>query len=166
MRKIAKKLHLVLIILFLFEIIVSSITEAKALTLHSGIEYYGTWAHIIGGMVTGVFLVIFIFVELKLRGLKYFTPDFKKIENDIETLKELDLPKLYSRGLWASFEGFGLLSALFTVLSGVMWFIFMNSGFFHLLKEIHEFFTVLIRAYVFIHGAMGILYIYTMKQKK
>lgn len=95
--------------------------------------------------------------------------EFTQLRNDIRLLLKLKLPESTACGMVAIIQGMGL-GALFLVLfSGLLWFISWNANlsWSYDLKQVHEFFTGLIQAYLIGHGAMRVLHIffYSKSQK-
>ncbi|MFT6927128.1 MAG: hypothetical protein ACJAZP_002757 [Psychromonas sp.] len=163
-----RTLHMTIIFLVLSQIIVSNfmdVNRAGEISTNT-VEFYGTWLHIILGISLFPVAIIFLTVELKRHGLKYYFPylwrEFTQLRNDISLLLKFKLPESSPYGLVAIIQGLGL-GALFLVLfSGFLWFItwYVGLSWSYNLKDLHELFTGLIQAYLIGHGAMGVLHIY------
>ncbi len=165
---LVRYLHITILILVLSQIIVSNFIEFEdsgAISTHS-LSFFGTWLHIITGLFIFPLALIFLVVELKLHGIKYFFPylygDVSQIKNDIQQLKKLQLPEPNAYGMAAAVQGLGLGALLLVLLSGLSWFLswYMDLSWSDNVKEAHEFLTGLIVAYVVGHGAMGIMHIF------
>jgi cytochrome b561 len=161
-------LHIVIILLVLSQIIVSNFMgfNNSGDISSNGIEFYGTWLHIITGLFLFPVAVIFLVVELRRHGFKYYFPylsgEFTQLSKDIRLLLKFKLPSADNYGIAAVIQGLGL-GALFLVLfSGLLWFISWNANYSwsHDVKEVHEILTGLIQAYIIGHGGMGVLHIF------
>lgn len=167
-------LHITIIILLLSQIIVSNFmefTDSGDISTNT-IEFYGTWLHLITGLFIIPIAFVFLILELKRHGVKYYFPylsgDFTQLRSDMSQLVKLKLPEPNAYGIAAIVQGLGL-GALFLVLfSGLIWFISWNANlsWSHSIKEIHEFLTGLIQAYLVGHGIMGILHIFSYSKSK
>lgn len=164
-----RSLHITIILLVLSQIIVSNFMEFSTSGEISSntIEFYGTWMHILTGLVLFPIAVIFLVVELRQHGFKYFFPylsgEFTQLANDIKQLVKFKLPEASDFGIAAIIQGLGLGALFLVLVSGLLWFITWNAGFSwaHDVKEVHEFFTGLVQAYMIGHGGMGILHIFS-----
>ena len=161
-------LHITIIILVLSQIIVSNFMEFTDSGQISTkvIEFYGTWLHIITGLLIIPVAIIFLIVGLRTHGLKYYFPylsgEFTQLNNDIRQLSKFRLPEPGDFGIAAIVQGLGFGALFLVLLSGLIWFITWNANlsWSHNVKEVHEFFTGLIEAYIIGHGSMGILHIF------
>ena len=129
------------------------------------IEYYGTWIHIGTGLSLLPIAFVFIYIELKRHGIKYFFPyfygNFSGIKEDLRQLKQFELPEASAYGIAAIVQGLGLGALTLVLLSGLTWFfswIFM-APWADNIKELHESLTGLIEAYICGHGGMGLLHL-------
>ena len=160
--------HITIIFLLLSQIIVSNFmefTDSGDISTNT-INFYGTWLHLITGLFIIPIAIIFATVELRQHGFKYYFPylsgEVAQLKNDINQLLKFKLPEPNAYGIAAIVQGLGL-GALFLVLfSGLIWFVSWNANmsWSRYTKEIHEFLTGLIQAYIIGHGSMGILHIY------
>jgi hypothetical protein len=130
------------------------------------IEYYGTWIHISTGLSLLPITFVFIFVELKRHGIKYFFPyfygNFSQLKEDFQQLKQFELPEPNAYGIAAIVQGLGLGALTLVILSGLTWFIswIYTAPWADSIKELHELLTGLIEAYVVGHGGMGLLHLF------
>lgn len=161
-------LHISVLLLVLTQIVVSNFMgfDKTGAISNDRLEFYATWTHIITGLLILPLVLSFVVVELKNHGLRYFFPylfgDLSQLQNDIGRLLKLKLPEPGAGGLAAIVQGLGLGALSLVVLSGAIWFLSWIYGapWAHDLKEIHEFLTGLVEAYIIGHGCMGILHIY------
>lgn len=160
--------HITLLILVISQILLSNImdfTDSGEISPDK-MEFYGTWMHIINGLVIIPLAVIFLLIELKQRGFKYFYPyfsgEFTQLKSDLGQLKQLSLPSSQPYGIAAIVQGLGFGALFLVMLSGLTWLIAWNAHYSwaHDAKEVHELFTGLIEAYVIGHGFMGLLHIF------
>ncbi|CCK76976.1 conserved hypothetical protein [Oleispira antarctica RB-8] len=167
-------LHITIIILVISQIIVSNFmgfTSAGDISPNT-IEFYGTWLHILTGLFIIPIAFVFIIIELKQHGFKYYFPylsgEVEQLKNDINQLLKFKLPEPNAYGIAAIIQGLGLGALFLVILSGLTWFIAWNANlsWSHDIKEIHEFLTGLIQAYIIGHGCMGILHIYLHSKSK
>lgn len=161
-------LHLAILALVISQIIVSNFmefTDAGEIT-DSTIEFYGTWLHIFTGLLIIPLALIFLTATFKEHGFKYYFPylagDLSQLKKDIEQLKRFELPEPGAYGIAAIVQGLGLGALLLVLISGSTWFL---SWSYHLswsddVKEVHEFLTGFIQAYIIGHGSMGVLHIF------
>jgi cytochrome b561 len=160
--------HIVILCLVLSQIIVSNIMGfAKTGEVSKNIViYYGTWIHIITGISLFPVTFLFVFIELKRQGSKYFFPylygDFSQLKNDLWSLIRFKLPEPSAYGLATIVQGLGLGALALVVCSGLIWYLTWTymAPWAHTLKEVHESLTGLIEAYVIGHGGMGLLHIF------
>lgn len=129
------------------------------------VEYYGTWIHIGTGLSLLPIAFVFIYIELKRHGIKYFFPyfygNFSQLKKDLQQLKQFELPEPSAYGIAAIVQGLGLGALAFVILSGATWFfswIYM-APWVDSIKEFHKLLTGLIEAYVLGHGGMGMLHL-------
>lgn len=169
-----RSLHIIVLFLILSQIVISNFIKfnKNGEISSSIVEYYGTWAHIISGIIIFPVVLIFLFFVIKERGSKYFFPYFfgekSQLKSDFLQLKQLKLPEPVAYGVAATVQGLGL-SALFLVLfSGLVWFISWTYGapWSDSIKEMHGLLTGLVVAYVVGHGCMGVLHIFYMAQQQ
>lgn len=134
-------------------------------------EFYGTWIHIITGLTLTPIVLLFIIIELKSHGFKYFFPyfygNYGQIKGDFQSLQRLQLPEPNPYGIATIVQGLGFGALALVVLSGMTWFFSWQSGasWSDAIKEAHELFTGLIVAYVIGHGGMGALHIFLQWKK-
>ena len=161
-------IHLLVLLLVISQILVSNFMgfDDNGEISRKGIEYYGTWVHIITGLFIVPIAFVFVIVELRSHGFGYFFPylsgDMTQLKADIGQLMQFKLPEPEEKGLASVVEGLGLGAMLLVLLTGMGWFI---SWRYHApwaegVKEVHEFLTGLVEAYVIGHGCMGLLHIY------
>jgi|GEM_PF-330248 len=163
---LTRLLHITILILILSQIAVSNFVGfTHGGQVKGGLDFYGTWAHIITGFLILPATIVFIFVVLKNHGLKYFFPylfgDYSQIKNDIQSIKALTLPEPQAYGIATSVQGLGLGALFLVVFSGVVWY---SAWSLHMpwagwAKDIHGDLTSLIELYIAGHGAMGALHI-------
>lgn len=161
-------LHYGIIILVIVQILISNfmnINHNQAIG-NGFINHFFVWSHIILGILTLVFSIIFAVVEFNKYGLKYFYPylygDYDVIKSDIIDILHFKEPKIASQGLISSVEGLGLGALLLTTLSGAIWFaLWVNNYLFaSYVLEFHQNVTSLLEIYIVGHGAMGLLHIF------
>ena len=163
-------LHIVVLILVIVQIFVSNFigfTKTGEI-IGNALQFYGTWTHIITGIVLLPTACIFVFLLTNEHGFKYFYPylfsDFKQLEIDINKLKKFELPDAKGGGLAAIVEGLGLGTLFLALISGLTWFLLWDLDFdvrwSHNIREIHAVLVGLVEAYIIGHGCMGLLHIY------
>jgi cytochrome b561 len=161
-------LHLAILVLVISQIIVSNFmdfTDAGEIS-DNGVEFYGTWLHIITGLSIIPLALLFLGAVLKQRGFKYYFPyltgDFSQLKKDINQLMKLQLPEPVACGIAAIVQGLGLGALLLVLFSGLTWFLSWryNLPWSDDVKEIHETLTGFLQAYLIGHGSMGILHIF------
>lgn len=168
-------LHIVVLLCVISQIIVSNFMKIT----HTGdiggspIEFYGTWTHILTGLLLLPIALVFTWLLLKEHGIKYFFPylfgDFEHLRHDIKKLIKFLLPEPEAGGIATIVQGLGVGALFLALLSGLTWFITWkyDIGWSHNIKEVHESLVGLIEAYVIGHGAMGLVHMYfTAKQAK
>lgn len=165
---VVRILHITILCLVLSQIIISNFMgftdngEVRKKT----IEYYATWIHISTGLSLLPIAFVFIFVELKRHGIKYFFPyfygNFSQLKEDLQQLKQFELPEPSAYGIAAIVQGLGLSALTLVILSGLTWFIswIYMAPWADSIKEFHELLTGLIEAYVVGHGGMGLLHLF------
>jgi cytochrome b561 len=165
-------LHITIIILVLSQIVVSNFMDFNDAGEIStdGIEFYATWLHIITGLFIiplGLFLTGAVLIQ---HGFSNFFPylggDLSQVKADIAQLMKRELPEALPNGLAAVVQGLGLAALLLVLSSGLIWFLSWNA---HLpwadaIKEVHEFSTGFLLAYIVGHGAMGALHIFLLSR--
>ena len=153
-------IHIAVLLLVISQIIVSNFmgfNDAGEIST-KGVDFYGTWLHIIP------IAIIFIIVELNAHGFKYFFPylsgDFSRLKTDFHQLRQFKLPEPGDKGIASSVQGLGLGALVLVLLSGLSWFVSWryNAPWADSVKEVHEFLTGLIQAYIIGHGCMGLLH--------
>jgi Prokaryotic cytochrome b561 len=161
-------LHITILCLVLSQIIVSNFmgfTDNGEISKKT-VEYYGTWIHMCTGLSLLPITFVFIFIELKHHGFKYFFPyfygNFSQIKKDLQQLKRFELPEPSAYGIAAIVQGLGFGALTLVILSGLTWFLswFYMAPWANNIKELHESLTGLIEAYVVGHGGMGILHLF------
>ena len=168
-------LHVTILCLVLSQIIVSNFmgfTENGEIGRKT-VEYYGTWIHLGVGLSLLPITFVFIYIELKRHGIKYFFPyfygNFSQLKKDFQQLKEFELPEANAYGIAAIVQGLGLGALTLVVLSGSIWFVswVYMAPWADGIKELHELLTGLVEAYVIGHGGMGMLHFFSrLKNQK
>jgi hypothetical protein len=161
-------LHLIILIGCVSQLITSNLVDLQNARLAGGsIAFgFGTWTHILPGLLLVVIAALFIAAELLRRGPKYFYPylwgELSQLKADLKTLAGRRLPDAAPGGLAAIVQGLGLGALGLTLLSGLMWFLLVQrgSGLAHVAIEMHEALTGLVIAYLIGHGGMGVLHIF------
>ena len=164
--------HIAILFLVLSQIIVSNFIDFNdnGEISRNFIGFYGTWIHIITGLLLVPLALLFTFIELKQRGFNFFFPylsgDNEQLKADFNQLKKLQLPEPSDKGLAAAVQGLGLGALLLVVFSGLIWFIAWINGvsWAEDIQEIHGFLTGLVITYFFAHGFMGVLHIFLSKE--
>ena len=165
---VVRNLHITILCLVLSQIIVSNFmgfTDNGEVSKKT-IEYYGTWIHICTGLSLLPIAFVFIYVELKRHGIKYFFPyfygNFSQLKEDLKQLKQFELPEPSAYGMAAIVQGLGLGALTLVILSGSTWFIswIYMAPWADSIKELHKLLTRLIEAYVVGHGGMGLLHLF------
>jgi cytochrome b561 len=165
---VVRFLHIAILCLVLSQIIVSNFMgfADNGEISKKTVEYYGTWIHIGTGLSLLPITFIFIFIELKHHGIKYFFPyfygNFSQLKKDIQQLKQFELPEPSAYGIAAIVQGLGLGALTLVVLSGFTWFLSWTNmaPWADSIKGFHELLTGLIEAYVVGHGGMGMLHLF------
>lgn len=161
-------LHLIIIFLVLSQIVVSNfigINDDGEIS-KSFFEYYGTWVHIITGILVFPIVLIFLIIVIRNHSLKYFFPylsgDYSQIKNDFLQLKQFKLPEPNASGIAASVQSLGLIALIMVLGSGFIWYLGWSNGvsWSNVPKEAHKLLTGLVITYVVGHGCMGILHIF------
>tara|TARA_R110002167_G_scaffold7925_1_gene37093 strand:+ start:1013 stop:1594 length:582 start_codon:yes stop_codon:yes gene_type:complete len=160
--------HIVVLLLVLAQIILSNVVDFNDNgTISSNVfEFYGTWAHIVTGLLLVPLAVIFIVIEFKKHGFKHFYPylsgDNQQVKADFVQLKQLQLPEAESKGIAAIVQGLGLGALVLVLLSGSIWFYAWTNGasWAEDVQEIHGLLTGLIITYSFAHGLLGLWHIF------
>ena len=165
---LVRNLHITILCLVLSQIIVSNFmgfTDNSEVSKKT-IEYYATWIHISTGLSLLPIAFVFIYVELKRHGIKYFFPyfygNFSQLKEDLKQLKQFELPEPSAYGMAAIVQGLGLGALTLVILSGSTWFIswIYMAPWADSIKELHKLLTGLIEAYVVGHGGMGLLHLF------
>ena len=167
-------LHFIILCLVLSQITVSNFMGFSA---NGGIstkplEHYATWIHICTGLSLLPITLVFIFIELKRHGMKYFFPylygDLSQVKKDLQQLKRFELPEENPYGIAAIVQGLGFGALALVVLSGSSWFLswIYGASWANSVIAIHIKLTGLIEAYVIGHGAMGILHLILQVKKQ
>jgi cytochrome b561 len=165
---VVRILHITILCLVLSQIIVSNFMgfADNGEVSKKTIEYYGTWIHISTGLSLLPIAFVFIYVELKRHGIKYFFPyfcgNFFQLKEDLQQLRQFELPEPSAYGIAAIVQGLGLGALTLVILSGLTWFIswIYMAPWADSIKEFHELLTGLIEAYVVGHGGMGLLHLF------
>ncbi len=166
-------LHVVILLLVISQIIVSNFMDftAGGEISEKTVEYYGTWIHIITGLTLLPIALVFVAIEIRERGFRYFFPylsgEFEQLKSDISRLKKFDIPEPEAGGLAAIVMGLGLGALFLALLSGLGWFLSWNYNlqWAHDIKELHEALVGLVEAYVIGHGSMGLLHIFYVTRR-
>jgi len=159
-------LHFSVILLVANQFLTSDLVDLKhASHADQSIAFsFGTWAHILPGMLLAFIAIVFVASELYRHGSKYFFPyllgDLTQLKKDLQILAARQLPEVVPGGLPAIVQGLGLLVLGLTLLSGLTWFYLIEtgSGLAHTVIEVHEVLTNLVIAYLIGHGGMGLLH--------
>lgn len=161
-------LHLLVILLVVSQLITSNLVDLDDVR-HAGnsiVFDFGTWVHILPGLVLVLITTVFILAELLRHGMKHFFAylcgDFSQLKVDLKTLSGRKLPETSPGGLAAIVQGLGLGALGLTLLSGLAWFLLVQagSGLAHWAIEMHEVLTGLVVVYLIGHGGMGALHIF------
>jgi len=161
-------LHVAIIALISSQLIVSNFmafSDTGDISSNT-IEFYGTWLHIITGLILIPVAITFLFVELRRHSLKYFFPylygEFTQLSSDIKHLFKLKLPEESDYGITGSIQGLGLGALLLVLLTGLLWFITWNANLSWSddIEDLHKLLTGLVQAYMIGHGVMGVLHIF------
>ena len=161
-------LHLIVILVCISQLITSNFVNLKGTRIIDGsVSFtFGTWAHILPGLVLVGITALFIAAELSRRGLKYFFAylwgDLAQVKADVKTIAGRKIPDASPGGLAAIVQGLGLGAMGLTLLSGLSWFVLVQigAGLAHAAIEMHEALTGLVVVYLIGHGAMGVLHIF------
>ena len=161
-------LHLAILFFVISQIIVSNFMEFtdNGEVSRKAVDYYGTWLHIGTGLSLILITFVFIYIELRRHGIKYFFPylyhDFSQLKKDFQQLIQFELPEPSDYGIAAIVQGLGMGAFTLVILSGLTWFLswICMAPWADTIKEFHELLTGLIVVYVFGHGGMGILHIF------
>jgi cytochrome b561 len=165
---VVRFLHIIILCLVLSQIIISNFMgfNDNGEVSKKIVEYYGTWIHIGTGLTLLPLTFVFIYIELKRHGIKYFFPyfygDFSQLKKDLQQLKKIELPEPDAYGIAAIVQGLGLGALTLVVLSGFTWFLswIYMAPWAESIKELHKLLTGLIEAYVVGHGGMGVLHLF------
>jgi len=164
--------HLTILILVIIQIINSNFmgfSDSGAVSA-SFVEFYGTWLHMLTGLLITFLALLFLIIVFKQRGVGYYfswlTGNFSILKSDMNQLRRFELPESKPYGLAATVQGLGLISLLLTVISGGLWFYLWSydlswSG---NAKEVHKFIVGLLQAYIVGHASMSFLHIF-LKEK-
>ncbi len=172
---VTRYFHIVVLLLVLSQLVVSNFMDfSRNGEINTNIvEYYGTWIHIITGLFLFPVFLIFVVVVIRTHGVKYFFPylfgDLAQLKTDIRQLKRFQMPASNASGIAPIVQGLGLGALMLTLLAGLIWFISWRFGapWSDSVREVHEWLTGLVEAYVIGHGSMGALHIlYTVRQRK
>jgi cytochrome b561 len=167
-------LHVTILCLVLSQILVSNFMGFgdNGAVRESALAYSGTWIHMGTGLALLPIAFLFILIELKRRGTRYFFPylygDFFQLKRDLQQLQQFKLPEPEAYGLAAIVQGLGLGALTLVLLSGFAWFLAWRyaAPWAGNLKEVHEVFTGLVEAYVFGHGGMGLLHVFLLMKNR
>ena len=167
-------LHIVILCLVLSQITVSNFMgfSVNGEISTKTIEHYATWIHICTGLSLLPIALVFIYIELKRHGMKYFFPylygNFSQIKKDLQQLKQFELPEASPYGIAAIVQGLGFGALALVILSGATWFLswIYAAPWANTIKGLHISLTGLIEAYVIGHGAMGILHLFMQVKKQ
>jgi hypothetical protein len=160
--------HIAVLLLVLTQIILSNFIDFNdngTISLNV-IEFYGTWAHIVTGLILVPLAVIFILIEFKKHGFKHLYPylrgDNQQLKADLSQLKRRQLPEPESNGVAAIVQGLGLGAIVLVLLSGSIWFYAWTYGasWAENMQEIHGLLTGLVITYFFAHGLIGLWYVF------
>ena len=165
---VVRFLHFTILCLVLSQIIVSNFMgfTGNGEVSKNTIEYYGTWIHISTGLSLLPIAFVFIYIELKRHGIKYFFPyfygNFYQLKEDVKQLKQFKLPEPSAYGIAAIVQGLGLGALTLVIMSGLTWFLswVYMAPWANNIKEFHELLTGLIEVYVVGHGGMGLQHLF------
>jgi cytochrome b561 len=165
---VVRFLHITILCLVLSQIIVSNFMgfTNNGEVSKKTVEIYGTWIHIGTGLSLLPIAFVFIYIELKRHGIKYFFPyfygNFSQLKKDLQQLKQFELPEPSAYGIAAIVQGLGLGALTLVILSGATWFLswIYMAPWADSIKEFHKLLTGLIEAYVLGHGGMGMLHLF------
>jgi hypothetical protein len=156
-------LHVTILLLVLSQLLVSNFMGfgKNGVIVSHGVQHYFTWIHIAVGFSLLPITLLFVFVELRCHGLRYFFPYLAQLREDIGELKKLRLPEPKAGGLAVIVQGLGLCALLIVILSGSAWFVFWEwqVPWMHAAMELHKLLTGLVITYLIGHGGMGALHI-------
>ena len=167
-------LHLCILVGVLSQITVSNFIHFSHSGAISGeaLYFYGTWIHILTGLILLPLALIFTLTTLWEHGWRYFYPylvgDHRQASSDIVCLRRRELPPPEAGGLAAIVKGLGLIALLAVLLSGLSWFVAWKLHFqwSHSLRDLHALLASLIEVYVVGHGGMGLLHIYLVSHSQ
>lgn len=170
---VVRRLHILIVLLVCSQIIVSNFMGFSDNGDVSGktVEHYATWIHIGTGLSLLPIALLFMVIELKRHGFKYFFPylhgDLSQLKKDLQQLKRFKLPDPSAHGIAATVQGLGFGALALVVLSGAAWFFsWINMApRADSIKALHQLLTGLIEAYVVGHGGMGLLHIFFESKK-
>jgi len=160
--------HIVVLLLVLAQIILSNVVDFnRDGTISTNVfEFYGTWSHIVTGLILVPLAIIFIIIEFNQHEFNHFYPylsgDNQQLKADLSQLKHRRLPEPESKGIAAIVQGLGMGALVLVLLSGTIWFYgwTYNASWAKDMREIHSFLTGFVITYFFAHGLMGILHIF------
>lgn len=160
--------HIIILCMVLSQLIVSNFmgfTDSGEISNKAG-QFFATWLHIITGLSLLPIALLFIYLELKRHGQRYFFPylygDVRQLTQDLRQLKSRQLPDPNPHGIATIVQGLGLGALALVLVSGLTWFVAWRyhvtwSG---IVKEVHEALTGLVVAYVAGHGGMGAVHLF------
>jgi hypothetical protein len=160
-------LHMIILCLVLSQITISNFMgfTANGEVSTKTLEHYATWIHICTGLSLLPIALVFMYIELKRHGIRYYFPyffgTFFQLKKDFQQLKQFELPEPSAYGIAAIVQGLGLGALALVVLSGSAWFLswLYEAPWANSLKGLHQSLTGLIEAYVLGHGGMGMLHL-------
>lgn len=164
-------IHITILSLVISQIIVSNFmgfTHAGAIRPD---DVYGTWIHIITGLLLIPLMLLFVVIELRVHGFKHFFPylfgEFEQLKADFAQLRTKQLPEAEPYGIAAVIQGLGLGAMILVLASGAIWFSAWNLGYdwAHEVRDIHKALTGLVEAYIVGHGGMGVLHIIMVSRR-
>lgn len=129
-------------------------------------QFYGTWIHIITGVILLPVALFFTALVIREKGVRYFYPylfgNFDQIKSDITQLRQLELPEPKAGGLAATVIGLGLGALFLAICTGLLWFFSWEAGkeWSYAVMNFHGGIVGLIELYLVGHGGMGLLHIY------
>lgn len=159
--------HLAVVLFVLCQLLTSNFVhfEDDGSLSKNALNFYGSWAHFIGGLALIAITLAFLRFLFKYRGVKHFFPylfgNNDQIKADIAQLRRRSLPEPKPFGLAAAVQGLGLCALVAALLAALVWFIAWESGatWAGAFKDLHGGLTGLVIAYLVAHGAMGGLHI-------
>ncbi len=124
-------------------------------------SFIDAW-HIELGLLLVPFIVIFLYVSFKRRGLRYFFPYFwgetAQLRKDIDILKKGSIPAPRPGGLPGVIQGVGFIFFFLTVALGFTWYLLWEQDptFSVDFLNYHRYTAWILAVYALGHGAMAL----------